>query len=80
MPTNKETCEERENRNKYKVEQALKSRCKHGMIFEYCGVCNAIHYKAHVRIPIVVKDKETGKDKRILWNREVDRVRYQRYR
>ena len=78
--TNKERQEIRDYKNSVEVEKALQSRCKHGMIFEYCAVCNRVNYKKTIRIPITVKDKETGEDKNILWKREVDRFYIQRWR
>ena len=59
---------------------ANKERCKHNMIFEYCGLCQEIKTIKNVRFPIEITDDVTGKLKTIWLDREVERVRYQRYR
>jgi len=62
------------------AKKALESRCKHGMILEYCGVCQRVNYTKTVRFPIEVKDKDTGKDITIMMRKEVDRHYFMRYR
>ena len=55
-------------------------RCKHNMVFEYCGLCQEIKTIKEIRFPIEITDDTTGKLKTIWLNREVERVHYQRYR
>ena len=55
-------------------------RCKHNMIFEYCGMCQAQEYTEEVKFPITVVDDVMGKPKTIWLRREVKRVEYYRYR
>ncbi len=78
--TSIEIQEERDNRNKHLVNEALKKRCKHGMVFEYCATCNKITYLKKIQFPITVKDDITGEDKRIWLKREVEKVRYRTWR
>ena len=55
-------------------------RCKHNMIFEYCGLCQEIKTFKNICFPIEIIDDKTNKPKTIWLNREVERVHYQRYR
>ena len=55
-------------------------RCLHGMVFEYCAVCQAIEYTMVVKIPIKIKDEESEKEKTIFIEREVNRKQYRCYR
>jgi len=59
---------------------ATKERCKHGMIWEYCAVCQARPYIEEVRFPIEILDNVTGCKKTIFMRTEVQRVRYETYR
>ena len=55
-------------------------RCKHGMIFEYCGTCQDRTYLKEYKVPIEKIDEETGK-KRTIWIRGVsERHWVMRYR
>jgi len=81
--------EERENRmNDIARKVAYKERCKHGMIFEYCGVCQRIETTVDTKFPIDAKDRETGepkldangKQRKIWMPTTTTRVSYMRYR
>jgi len=67
---------------------AHRERCKHGMIFEYCGQCQRIEERVDTKFPIDAKDRTTGEQlytkdgkKRKIWiPTETTRVHYMRYR
>jgi hypothetical protein len=35
-------------------------RCRHNMVFEYCGICQAVDIVEDYKFPINGKDRETG--------------------
>ena len=45
---------------------ANKERCMHGMIFEYCALCNVYIIPREYKVPIDIIDDETGDDKTIF--------------
>jgi hypothetical protein len=55
-------------------------RCKHGMIFEYCALCNEIKIPREYKVPIDIVDKETGDEKRIFIRGITEDVYYYHYR
>jgi len=81
--------EEREARmNNLARKVAHRERCKHGMIFEYCGQCQRVEERVDSKFPIDAKDRETGevimgkdgKPRKIWIPTETTRVSYMRYR
>ena len=81
--------EERANRMEHIARKvAHKERCKHGMIFEFCGICNRIESTVDTKFPIDAKNRETGeqlydkqgKPRKIWIPTQAKRVTYMRYR
>ena len=69
------------------VKQALTSRCKHGMVWEYCGQCQRYTYESEYTIYLDKKDKDgslvigpNGKPKKWKLSGERTIVEYMRYR
>lgn len=66
---------------------ANKTRCKHGMIFEYCGECQRVEEEHDTYFPIPKTDADgnvildsKGKPKNNWFPVTVNRVKYYRYR
>lgn len=62
-------------------------RCKHNMVFEYCGVCQEASHIDDIQFPVVLKDEDgepkldrDGAERKIWLRREVKRTSYYRYR
>ena len=58
----------------------LDAKCKHGMTFEFCALCQKRTTIVPIKFPIEILDDETGEPKTIWLKREVERIHYKRYR
>ena len=67
---------------------ASKAKCKHGMRFEWCGLCQRVETVVDSKFPMEVSDRETKEpifnadgSRKVAWiPTQVKRVDYMRYR